>query len=39
MNLSAHVTLAEFERSDAAIRFGIENKMNEFEIEIGRAHV
>lgn len=33
MNLSAHVTLAEFERSDAAIRFGIENKMNEFEIE------
>ena len=33
MNLSAHVTLAEFEHSDAAIRFGIENKMNEFEIE------
>ena len=33
MNLSAHVTLAEFEHSDTAIRFGIENKMNEFEIE------
>ena len=33
MNLSAHVTLAEFERSEAAVKHGIENKMNEFEIE------
>ena len=33
MNLSAHVTLAEFERSEAAVKHGIANKMNEFEIE------
>ena len=33
MNLSAHVTLAEFERSEAAIKHGIANKMNEFEIQ------
>jgi len=33
MNLSAHVTLAEFERSDAAIRHGISNKMTAFDIE------
>jgi hypothetical protein len=33
MNLSKHVTLDEFERSDAAIRYGISNKMNEFETQ------
>ena len=33
MNLSKHVTLDEFERSDAAIRYGIPNKMNEFETQ------
>lgn len=33
MNLSAHVTIEEFERSDAAIRHGISNKMTEFDIE------
>lgn len=33
MNLSTHVTLAEFERSEAAIKHGIANKMNEFEIQ------
>ena len=33
MNLSKHVTLEEFERSDAAVRHGISNKMNEFETQ------
>ena len=33
MNLSAHVTIAEFERSEAAVKHGIANKMNEFEIQ------
>lgn len=33
MNLSKHVTLAEFERSEAAIRHGISNKMTAFDIE------
>jgi zinc D-Ala-D-Ala carboxypeptidase len=33
MNLSKHVTRAEFERSDAAIKHGISNSMSEFEIE------
>jgi len=33
MNLSKHVTLAEFERSETAINRGINNSMNEWEIE------
>lgn len=33
MNLSKHVTLAEFERSETAINRGIDNSMNEWEIE------
>jgi zinc D-Ala-D-Ala carboxypeptidase len=33
MNLTLHVSVAEFERSDAAIKHGISNKMNEFEKE------
>lgn len=33
MNLSAHVTIEEFERSEAAIRHGISNKMTAFDIE------
>ena len=32
MNLSKHVTRAEFERSDAAIRHGISNSMTESDI-------
>jgi zinc D-Ala-D-Ala carboxypeptidase len=32
MNLSKHVTRAEFERSDAAIRHGISNSMTEADI-------
>lgn len=33
MNLSKHVTRAEFERSETAINHGIPNFMNEFEIQ------
>lgn len=33
MNLSKHVTRSEFERSETAINRGINNSMNEFEIE------
>jgi hypothetical protein len=33
MNLSKHVTRAEFERSETAINRGINNSMNEWEIE------
>jgi len=33
MNLSKHVTLAEFEASGTATNHSILNKMNEFEIE------
>ena len=33
MNLSKHVTRSEFERSETAINRGIDNSMNEFEIE------
>jgi zinc D-Ala-D-Ala carboxypeptidase len=33
MNLSEHVTIAEFERSEAAVKHGIANKMNEFETQ------
>jgi len=33
MNLTLHVSVAEFERSDSAIKHGISNKMNEFEKE------
>ena len=33
MNLTLHVSVAEFERSEAAIKHGISNKMNEFEKE------
>lgn len=33
MNLSKHVTIAEFERSETAINRGINNSMNEWEIE------
>lgn len=33
MNLSKHVTRAEFERSETAIKHGIVNSMNEFEIQ------
>jgi len=33
MNLSKHVTLAEFEASSVATNHSIINKMNEFEIE------
>jgi len=33
MNLSKHVTIAEFEGSGTAIARSIPNKMNEFEIE------
>ena len=33
MNLSKHVTRAEFERSETAINRGINNSMNEFELE------
>lgn len=33
MNLSKHVTLAEFEASSTALNHSISNKMNEFEIE------
>lgn len=33
MNLSAHVTQAEFESSDASIRYGIPNKMTEADIQ------
>jgi len=37
MNLSAHVTIAEFERSDVATNFGIDNKMDSFQIERAKA--
>lgn len=37
MNLSKHVTRAEFERSETAINRGIDNSMNEFEIERAKA--
>ena len=33
MNLSKHVTRSEFERSETAINRGIDNSMNDFEIE------
>lgn len=33
MNLSKHVTRSEFERSETAINRGIDNSMNEWEIE------
>lgn len=33
MNLSKHVTRSEFERSETAINRGINNSMNQFEIE------
>jgi hypothetical protein len=33
MNLSKHVTRVEFERSETAIKHGIPNFMNEFEIQ------
>lgn len=32
MNLSAHVSLLEFERSDTATKFGINNKMDSLQI-------
>lgn len=37
MNLSKHVTLAEFTRSDAAIRHGIYNEMDSGQIEKAKA--
>jgi hypothetical protein len=36
MNLSAHVTIAEFERSDIATKHGISNKMNSSQIQFAK---